>query len=85
MANVLASVAAYETEVRAERVKAGQAVAKANGKTWGGSEAGKRKVVTPVQERMIRQQREAGASIVSIAKAVGLSRPTIYTVLAEAD
>ena len=36
MANVLASVAQYETEVRADRVLAGQAVAKANGKTWGG-------------------------------------------------
>ena len=35
MANVLASVAQYEMEVRAERVRAGQAVARANGKTWG--------------------------------------------------
>ena len=33
MANVLASVAAYETEVRAERVLAGQAAARASGKT----------------------------------------------------
>ena len=32
MANVLASVAQYETEVRAERVRAGQAVARANGR-----------------------------------------------------
>ena len=38
IANVLASVAAYETEVRAERVKAGQGVARANGKKWGGSQ-----------------------------------------------
>src|SRR5689334_9756488 len=37
MANVLASVAAYETEVRAERVLAGQAAARAAGKRWGGS------------------------------------------------
>jgi DNA invertase Pin-like site-specific DNA recombinase len=40
MANVLASVAQYETEVRAERVLAGQAVARANGKRWGGLEEG---------------------------------------------
>ena len=37
MANVLASVAAYETEVRAERTLAGQEAARAKGKTWGGS------------------------------------------------
>ncbi len=31
--NVLASVAAYETEVRAKRIRAGIAAAKAEGKT----------------------------------------------------
>ena len=35
-ARILASVAEYETEVRAERVAAGQAVAKKKGKKWGG-------------------------------------------------
>ena len=35
MANVLASVAQYETEVRAERIHAGLAVAKAKGKRLG--------------------------------------------------
>lgn len=35
IANVLASVAAYETEVRDKRVKAGQTVARASGKPWG--------------------------------------------------
>src|SRR5436190_1355920 len=40
MANVLASVAQYETEVRGERVKAGQIVARQNGKRWGGSQPG---------------------------------------------
>lgn len=81
MANVLASVAAYETEVRAERIKAGQEVAKANGKTWGGSKSGKRKKVSPTQEKAIRSMRKGGESITAIAKAVGLSRPTIYDVL----
>jgi len=36
MAHVLASVAAYGTEVRAERIYAGQAAAREAGKTWGG-------------------------------------------------
>ena len=38
MANVLASVAAYEREVRTERQRAGIDAAKAKGKQWGGSE-----------------------------------------------
>jgi DNA invertase Pin-like site-specific DNA recombinase len=42
MCCVLASVAAYETEVRAERVLAGQAAARAAGKKWGGSQKGRR-------------------------------------------
>jgi DNA invertase Pin-like site-specific DNA recombinase len=46
MANVLASVAQYETEVRAERVRAGQMIARANGKTWGGSKPGRMLHVT---------------------------------------
>jgi DNA invertase Pin-like site-specific DNA recombinase len=40
MANVLASVAQYETEVRGERVRAGQLVARKSGKRWGGSRSG---------------------------------------------
>lgn len=81
MANVLASVAQYETEVRGERVLAGQAVARANGKKWGGSKPGVRKKVTPTQIKMIRSMKAEGESITAIAKAVGLSRPTIYDVL----
>lgn len=81
MANMLASVAQYETEVRGERVAAGQAVARANGKHWGGSKPGIRKKVTPTQERMIRQRKQEGETIAAIAQAVGLSRPTIYSVL----
>ena len=45
MANVLASVAQYETEVRGERVKAGQQAARKAGKRWGGSKPGVRKQV----------------------------------------
>ncbi|MBN2594850.1 MAG: recombinase family protein [Sedimentisphaerales bacterium] len=49
IANVLASVAAYETEIRGERVKAGQAAAQAAGKTWGGSPKGRLLKVTDEQ------------------------------------
>ena len=71
MANVVASVAQYETEVRGERVKAGQAVARANGVKWGGSQKGRRLKVTPQQIRMIRQMKEENETVVAIAKATG--------------
>jgi len=85
MAGVLASVAQYDNEVRGERVRAGQAVARANGKTWGGSEPGKRKVVTPQQQKTILRLKADGEPVTAIAKTVGLSRPTIYSVLEEAS
>lgn len=81
MANVLASVAAYETEVRAERILAGQAAARAKGKTWGGSEKGRRIKVNDEQIRLIHRMRAEGEKVAAIARATGLSRPTIYDVL----
>jgi DNA invertase Pin-like site-specific DNA recombinase len=81
MANVLASVAQYETEVRGERVRAGQTVARRSGKRWGGSPAGIPKKVTAEQLRAIHRAREAREPIATIARTVGLSRPTIYAVL----
>lgn len=82
MANVLASVAAYETEVRAERIYAGQAVAREAGKKWGGSVKGRRLKVTAEQEAQMRRMAGEGAGITTIARTTGLSRPTIYRVLA---
>lgn len=83
MAHVLASVAAYETEVRAEGQRAGIAAAKAAGKTWGGSEKGRRLSVTDEQISVVRELRERDTPITAIARAVKLSRPTIYKLLAE--
>jgi DNA invertase Pin-like site-specific DNA recombinase len=81
LANVLAGVAQFETELRGERVAAGQAAARANGKRWGGSKPGIRKKVTPLQERLIRRMKRDGENIRAISKAVHLSRPTVYSVL----
>jgi len=83
LAQVLASVAEYENEVRGERVRAGQAVARANGKTWGGSKKGRRLSVTREQVATIRRLRKDGEGISAIARATGLSRPTIYRLLRE--
>lgn len=81
MANVLASVAAYENEVRSERVRAGMAAAKADGKRIGGSQKGVRKTVTPTKEKAIRKLKADGESVAAIARAVGVSRPTVYSIL----
>jgi DNA invertase Pin-like site-specific DNA recombinase len=79
----LASVAEYETEVRAERVAAGQAVARKKGKKWGGSKKGWRWKVTDDQLSAIHEMRAAGKPVAQIARVTGLSRPTIYRVLEE--
>ena len=82
-ARILASVAEYETEIRAERVAAGQAVARRKGKTWGGSDKGWRWRVTDDQVNAIHEMRTGGKPIAQIAQVTGLSRPTIYRVLRE--
>lgn len=82
-ARILASVAEYETEVRAERVAAGQAVARKRGKKWGGSKKGWRWKVTDEQVTAIHEMQTAGKKISHIARVTGLSRPTIYRILAE--
>jgi DNA invertase Pin-like site-specific DNA recombinase len=84
MAHVLASVAAYELEVRTERQRAGIEAAKAeNGGRcpWGGRKRGTRVKVTEEVERVIRQRMAAGDSVASIARVCGLSRVTVYAVL----
>ena len=82
-ARILASVAEFETEIRAERVAAGQAVAKKKGKKWGGSKKGWRWKVTDEQVSAIHEMKTAGKKIAAISKVTGLSRPTIYRVLGQ--
>ncbi len=83
VANTLAGVAAYETEVRAERILAGQAAARLRGVRWGGSALGRRIKVTIEQISLIRRMKSEGHEIASIARGTGLSRPTIYRILDE--
>jgi DNA invertase Pin-like site-specific DNA recombinase len=83
MANVLASVAQFETEARAERVAAGQAAARAAGKTWGGSKKGRRLTVTAEQVETVQRLKAEGKTVAAIARATALSRPTVYRLLAE--
>jgi DNA invertase Pin-like site-specific DNA recombinase len=85
MARVLEGVADYEAEERSERVMAGQKVARAEGRKWGGSRPGRRLKVTPQQEATILKQKAAGAKIAAIARETGLSRPTVYAILRTAN
>ena len=80
-ANIIASVASYETEVRAERVKAGQQAAKARGKKWGGSIKGVRKKKTDKKVNSVIALLEQGVSKAEIARTVGVSVPTIYSII----
>ena len=81
MAGVLASVAAYETEVRKERRLAGIAKAKAEGKRWGGRKPGTRIRLPVEKEALIRQLHAEGKAVAAIARLVGLSRKSVYKAL----
>ncbi|MHC4797672.1 MAG: recombinase family protein [Planctomycetota bacterium] len=80
-ARILASVAEFENEVRSERIRAGQAAAKAKGVKWGGSKPGWYAKVTPDQIKAILKMIKAGEKIAKVARITGLSRPTIYRIL----
>ncbi len=81
IANVLASVAAYETEVGSERIRAGQAVAKAQGKEWGGSKKGRLNTITKLQARAVIKMKAKGDRVCVIAKTLSMNRPSIERIL----
>jgi DNA invertase Pin-like site-specific DNA recombinase len=81
-AKVIATIARYEAEVRAERARDGQARAKARGGRLGRRPGIRTRIkVTPEQERAIQRLKAEGQGVSAIARAVGLSRPTIYSIL----
>ena len=84
MAHVLASVAAYELEVKRERQLAGiDAARRENGGKcpWGGRKRGTRIKVTEEVEKVIWDMAHAKRPIAEIARVVKVTRPTIYAVL----
>jgi DNA invertase Pin-like site-specific DNA recombinase len=81
VAGALASVARFESEVRSQRILAGQAAARERGVRWGGSVMGRRLKVTRELESIVRRLRNRGMNITDIGRETGLSRPTIYRVL----
>lgn len=86
MANVLASVASFETEVRAERVLAGLEVARAKGIRLGRAPGIHTRIkVTDEQIAQVPRLKAAGEGVTAIARATGLSRQTVYSLLKEAN
>ncbi|HEX7602776.1 MAG TPA: recombinase family protein, partial [Polyangiaceae bacterium] len=82
MANVLGSVAAFETEIRAERVLAGLEVARERGVRLGRPSGVHTPVkVTPEQAAQVRRLHREEKGVTAISRAVGLSRPTVYRIL----
>jgi DNA invertase Pin-like site-specific DNA recombinase len=80
MANVLASVACYENEVRNERQAIGIERAKQLGKYTGGKK-GRRCKVTVEHESMIKQMYAEGKKIAAISRVTKISRVSIYKIL----
>ncbi len=86
MANIIASIAAYETEIRGERIQAGLAAKRervaAGEETWNaGRPAGTPNKATPVVCQAVREQVAKGISKSKVAKMFNLSRPTVYAIL----
>lgn len=85
MSNVLASVAQFETEIRAERVLAGLAVAKANGVRLGRPAGVRTRIsITTEQVATMRTMKAEGLGVSHIARATGVSRQSVYDALREA-
>lgn len=83
LAGILAQVAEFDNEVRSERIRAGQAAAREQGKTWGGSEAGWQRKDTGAKVRAVKTMAAQGESITSIAKALKVSRQTVYNLMSK--
>jgi DNA invertase Pin-like site-specific DNA recombinase len=82
IANVLASVASYETEIRAERIMSGIQAKRERGEKWnnGRPKGTASKLTAPIVD-CIKRLKNQGQSIASIARELRLSRPSIYAAL----
>jgi len=81
---ILAAIAELETEFRRERAMAGiEAYLETHDKLPGGRKKGSRHKVTPERIEEIVKAKKEGKTISKIARLFDLSRPTIYSVLAE--
>ncbi len=75
---VLAQVAAYEREVISERIRAGVAKARAEGKRWGGRKPGQRTRLTDEKLSAMQALLDSGAKKAAIARQLGISERSVY-------
>jgi len=80
IAAVLLAVAEMERENISENIRRGQAAARAAGKTWGGSQKGRRLKVTNEQLEAIFSMKAEGEKITCIARTVNLHRSILLTI-----
>ena len=76
LAGIFASLAEYERELINERVADARAAARARGQ-----QTDRPPALTEDHARQLRSLHAAGESVVSLAKAYEISRPTVYRVL----
>ncbi len=77
MVNLLGSIAEFERELMLERQREGIAKAKADGKYIG------RQPTARAKAREVMRLREEGKSAADIVRAVGISRASVFRILAE--
>ena len=80
VAGILATFAEFEHGVRQQRQAAGIKRARAAGKTWGGSKKGWSKVSKAQAHRIIEMSKN-GVGKAAIARAEGLSWPTVHKIV----
>lgn len=78
----LALVASYETKDRAERIRAGITIARAQCERWGDSRKGTLYRTTMKQVGAIVKMKANGERVNTIVRTVNVSWPTVYRVLA---
>jgi DNA invertase Pin-like site-specific DNA recombinase len=84
--NILASVAKFETEVRAERIAAGIAAKRARGETWGnGRPKGSYHKATAEVRKQVMRMKEQREKVAVIARVCKISRQTVYKVIMDAE
>jgi DNA invertase Pin-like site-specific DNA recombinase len=71
--HILAALAEFERELTRERINAGLDAARTRGQRLG-----RRSVMTPSRQRVIREMLDRGESVAEVARATGVSRATLY-------
>ncbi len=79
---ILAGFAEYEREVISDRIRAGIARAKAQGKKWGGRKRGDRYKLSAEKLDAMNELLAAGKKKAAIARQLGISRASVYRALA---